>query len=172
MPDLCKPVAGFVSAVIFLLAAANGMAADSSGPEEVLRTLVKANVEKDLATLSRLMAHDEDSISYTIEGRKYVGWPDFARDMQTEFESATRIEIRVTQLKVWTRAETAWFAMEMDYIRYVGDGKDQARMVLPLRETGVLERRDGRWILVNFHESFGGEIALGPGASPAFPPLQ
>ena len=43
--------------------------------------------------------------------------------------------------------------MELDYIRYVPTNDSTQRMVLPLRETGVLERRDGRWILVAWHES-------------------
>jgi hypothetical protein len=127
-------------------------ASDRSGPEEVVRALVRANAQKDLVTMARLMAHDSDMISYTIGGRKYVGWAEFAQDMQHEFDSVDRLEIPITDLKIWTRDDTAWFAMELDYIRY-GPGGSQERTVLPLRETGVLERRHGRWILVAWHES-------------------
>lgn len=130
-----------------------GTAADTNSPEAMLRALVQANAEKDLATISRLMAHDGDIISYTIGGRKYVGWDEFARDMQEEFESVARLEIPIIELKVWTRGETAWFAMELDYIRYIGQGTNQRRTVLPLRDTGVLERRDGGWVLTSWHES-------------------
>lgn len=157
---------------LVLLCTTTGRAADLTTPEGVLRTLVQANVNKDFATISKFMAHDEDVISYTIEGRKYVGWADFARDMQDEFEAAARLEIPITQLKVWTRGETAWFIMELDYIRYVGSGKEEARMVLPLRETGVMERRNGQWILVTFHESFRGEAAIMPSSGQAFPSLK
>ncbi|MBI4401912.1 MAG: nuclear transport factor 2 family protein [Nitrospirae bacterium] len=128
-------------------------AADPRTPEEVLRALVRANAEKDLSTISKLMAHDADIISYTIGGRKYVGWTEFARDMQEEFDSATRLEIPITELKVWIRGDTAWFAMELDYIRFAGTGKDLSRTILPLRETGVLERRSGEWVLLSWHES-------------------
>lgn len=158
--------------VLVLFCAATGHAADLTSPEGVLRTLVQANVEKDFATISGLMAHDEDVISYSIEGRKYVGWADFARDMQNEFESASRLEIPIAQLKVWTRGETAWFVMELDYIRFVGSGKEEVRMVLPLRETGILERRNGQWILVTFHESFRGDAAIMPSSNQAFPSLK
>jgi len=130
-----------------------GIAADTNSPEAVLRALVQANAEKDLATLSRLIAHDVDIISYTIEGRKYVGWDDLARDLQAEFEMVARLEIPIIELTVWTRGETAWFAMELDYIRYIGQGSNQRRTVLALRETGVLERRDGGWVLISWHES-------------------
>jgi len=151
---------------LLLCSPASISAAGSSNPEEAIRTLVQANVEKDLGTLSRLMAHDEDTISYTIGGRKYVGWAEFARDMQEEFDSVSRLEIPITALKVWMRGETAWFAMELDYVRYVGKGQDQRRTVLPLRETGVLERRNGTWVLVAWHESSGrtGLESPGPGS--------
>lgn len=139
--------------VLHLTLGAGCVTTSSPGPEEVLRTMVQANAEKDLSTLSKLMAHDSDIISYSIGARKYIGWTQFARDMQEEFASVARLEIPITELTVWTRGDTAWFAMELDYIRYVGTGKDQLRTVLPLRETGVLERRDGQWILLGWHES-------------------
>jgi hypothetical protein len=119
----------------------------------VIRALVQANADKDLATMSRLMAHDEDAINYTIGGRTYRGWEPFAEDMRREFDSAKQIEIPIKELKVWTRGEIAWFAMELDYIRTVGHGADMTRMVLPLRETGILERQVNGWILKAWHES-------------------
>jgi len=155
-----------------LFTAARGRAADLTTPEGVLRTLVQANVDKDFATIFSLMAHDQDIISYTIEGRKYVGWTDFARDMKDEFETVTRLEIPVTQLKVWTRGDTAWFVMELDYTRYLGSGKEEVRMMLPLRETGVMERRNGQWTLVTFHESFRSDAAIMPSSNQAFPALK
>jgi SnoaL-like domain len=129
-------------------------AADSIGPEATIRTLVRANAEKDLTTLSRLMAHDPDITSYTIGGRKYVGWPEFEREMREEFDSVQKLEIPIHDLKVWTKGDLAWFAMELDYIRFVGQAADPKRTVIPLRETGVLERRQGQWMLLSWHESF------------------
>lgn len=133
---------------------AAALATEPSTPEEVIRTVVRANAERDLPTMSRLMAHDDDCINYTIGGRKYVGWSELAKDLQEEFESVSRLEIPILELTVWTHEEVAWFAMEIDYRRYLGQGSNQRLNVLPLRETGVLERRNGNWILVAWHESF------------------
>ncbi|MGQ0810106.1 MAG: nuclear transport factor 2 family protein [Nitrospiraceae bacterium] len=134
-------------------------------PEATIRAVVRANAEKDLATLSRLMAHDSDIVSYTFGGRKYVGWTEFVKDMQEEFDSVARLDIPITELTVWSRHDIAWFVMELDYIRYIGQGNDQSRSTLPLRETGVLERRDGQWILLSWHESFRGVSLEGPTAA-------
>jgi ketosteroid isomerase-like protein len=140
--------------IIGLISTTLSIAAEPNDPESAIRAMVRANAEKDMPTLSRLMAHDADITSYTIGGRKYVGWPDFEQEMVEEFSNVTKFEIPILELKVWTKGEVAWFTMELDYIRYVGTGADQKRMLLPLRETGVLERRNGQWVMLSWHESF------------------
>ena len=146
-----------ISILLLVLTVACGIApahaADPNTPEGVLRLLVRANAEKDIATFSKYMAHDADVVGYTIGGRKYVGWPAVEQAMHEEFDSVTKLEIPITELKMWQKGDVAWFSMELDYIRYVGAGASQSRMSLPLRETGVLERRNGRWMLHVWHES-------------------
>jgi hypothetical protein len=145
--------------LVLLLLGTLGLAEEMTSPEETLRALVRANADKDVSTLARLMAHDADIVSYTIGGRKYVGWPQFEREMLEEFRTVTQLEIPIIALKVWTRGEIAWFAMELDYIRYIGAGSERRRVVLPLRETGVLERRHGEWVLTTWHESFRADVS-------------
>jgi ketosteroid isomerase-like protein len=133
--------------------AAMSVAADDTGLETTVRALVRANAEKDLPAMSRLMAHDADITSYTIGGRKYVGWPDLERDIKEEFAKVAALDLPISELKVWSKGDIGWYTMELDYVRILGQGPDQQRAVLPLRETGVLERRNGRWVLLSWHES-------------------
>ena len=142
------------SLILIIGTATAGAALELSDPEAAIRRMVRANAEKDLPTLSRLMAHDADIISYGVAGRKYIGWPELEQGIRDEFVNAQKLEIPIHELKVWTKGDLAWYAMELDYIRYVTDGSVLKRTVLPMRETGVLERRDGRWQLLSWHESF------------------
>lgn len=153
--------------IIGMAPAVFAVAPEPTDPETAIRQMVRANAEKDLPTLSRLMAHDADIVSYSVGGRKYVGWPEFEREMREEFVNTQKIEIPITELKVWTKGDLAWFTMELDYTRYVGEGSAVKRTVLPLRETGVLERRAGRWQLLSWHESFRSAQLGGPLASPS-----
>jgi hypothetical protein len=156
---LCLLLSGLSSCSVL----PQGDTRDAGGPETAVRAMVRANAEKDWDTLSRLMAHDADITSYTIGGRKYVGWTDLERDMLEEFTSTTALDIPIRELKVWTKGDLAWYTMELDYIRTVSNGVGQQRALLPLRETGVLERRNGRWVLLSWHESFrnsGGAVQL------------
>lgn len=143
-----------LSTVLAISAPVVARATEPDNPETVIRRLVQGNAEKDLGTISRLMAHDADITSYSVGGRKYIGWPEFEREMREEFVNVHKLEIPIPELKVWSKGDIAWFSMELDYIRYVDEGEKQTRTVLPLRETGVLERRNGQRMLLNFHESF------------------
>ena len=151
---------------LFSSVVASAVASEPSDPESAIRRMVRANAEKDLPTLSRLMAHDADIISYAVAGRKYVGWTELEEGMREEFVNSLRLEIPIHELKVWTKGDMAWYAMELDYIRYVADGAAVKRTVLPMRETGVLERRNGNWQLLSWHESFRSAQPGGPLAAP------
>lgn len=143
----------FVLSGFLVLTPARGFSSDGPGPEAVIRALVDANAARDLDGMSRLMAHDDDATGYTIGGRKYVGWPELERDIRDEFAFVEKLEMPITDLKVWTKDDLAWFAMELDYIRYVNEGGQVRHTVIPLRESGVLEKRQGQWLLISWHES-------------------
>ena len=123
-------------------------------PEAVVRAMFHANEMRNMADLERLVSKDPDMVGYTIGGRKYIGWDELKREMQQEFETATRVDIPIKEIRVWERGDMAWYTAEIDYVHYEGTGEHARKMVLPLRESGVLERRQGRWVLVQWHESF------------------
>ena len=142
-----------LSLALCLGTAFTAIAAEPSDPESAVRRMIRANAEKDLTTLSKMMAHDADIISYAVAGRKYVGWQELEQGIREEFINAKKLEIPIRELTVWTKGDLAWYAMELDYIRYVEEDGELRRTVLPMRETGVLERREGRWQLLSWHES-------------------
>jgi hypothetical protein len=132
---------------------ASPLSSDLDTPEYFIKRLFQANADRDLSTMEQLISKDVDMIGYTIAGRKYVGWKDVEQALKEEFESVTRLEFPITEYHVWTSENIAWYVAEATYIRYVGDGRNQTRTAIPLRETGILKRRNGRWILVHWHES-------------------
>lgn len=147
---------GFVS-LSMVLGGSWGAWAKASGnpddPETVIRMIVKANAEMDLKTLKTHMAADEDTVGYTIGGRKYIGWKDVKQAFEEEFAMLSGLTIDILNLKVWQKGEVAWFAMEIDYNREVQTADGPIKKTWPLRDTGVLNRREGKWMLVNWHES-------------------
>ena len=73
----------FVAWLLMLSVAASGgeiyaAPQESETPEAALRTLIRANAEKDLSVLESHMAKDEDVVGYTTEaGSIWAGnsWP-------------------------------------------------------------------------------------------------
>lgn len=124
-------------------------------PRQVIEEVVRANAALDYEGMARFMAKDDDIISYTIGGRKYVGWKELEQDLKEEFKVLEKVDIPILELKVtvYEGKGLARFSMEIDYNRYVGSGDKQVKNFLPLRETGFLEKRNGEWILVSWHES-------------------
>ncbi len=125
-----------------------------SMPEAVVRQAVLANERRDLEGMASLFLKDPDIVSYGIMGLKFVRWAQLEQILRSEFQSVNRLEIAVKELKVWTRGDVAWFSMELDYTRVLPGPQGETRMLIELRETGVLERRDGRWLFHSWHESF------------------
>lgn len=165
---ICPRLCAWCVLTLFISVSTAAIASEpSDDPESAIRRMVRANAEKDLPTLSLLMAHDADIISYAVAGRKYIGWTELEKGMQEEFVNSQKIEIPIHELTVWTKENMAWYAMELDYIRYVAEGPELKRTVLPMRETGVLERRNGNWQLLSWHESFRSVLFGGSLASPS-----
>jgi hypothetical protein len=130
----------------------------TEGPDAAVRMLFQANEQRSLRELEPLVSKDADMVTYSIGARKFVGWPQLAGEMQHEFDATTKVQIPIKDLRVWERGDIAWYTVEIDYIRDEGDGQRQQRTILPLRESGVLERRNGRWVLLHIHESLGGPV--------------
>lgn len=128
-------------------------AAPLATPEAVVRESVLANERRDLEGMARLFLKDPDIVSYGVMGLKFVGWAQLESVLRAEFQSVARLEIALKELKVWTRGDVAWFSMELDYTRVLPGPQGETRMLLELRETGVLEKRDGQWLFHSWHES-------------------
>ncbi|MGD9852734.1 MAG: nuclear transport factor 2 family protein [Nitrospirales bacterium] len=133
---------------------------NAENPETVIRLIVKANAEMDLPLLEKYMAAGEDAVGYTIGGRKFVGWEQVKQAFQEEFSMLKGLTIDIVNLKVWQQGEVAWFAMEIDYNREVQTTDGPVKKTWPLRDTGVLTRQNGTWMLVNWHESMREPIQL------------
>src|ERR1051325_2719756 len=123
-----------------------------------VRLLFQGNEQRSLRHLEPLVSKDPDMVAYSIGARTFIGWPQLAREMQHEFDATTRVQIPIKDLHVWEHGDVAWYTVEIDYIRDEDDGTGQQRTILPLRESGVLERRGGRWVLVPLHDSLNGPI--------------
>lgn len=108
---------------------------------------------EDMDLLSKIMAHDEDMVNYGSDATEiFKSWEEFesaVAQMIPAFEN-TKIEVKDQHLKVNSAGEVAWFSEIWDWdLVYSG----QPLQIKNQRLTGVLEKRNGSWVIVQFHNS-------------------
>lgn len=81
-------------------------------------------------------------------------WEDYKQHLLDIFPNTTQRSIPVTKqiIKLSRSGDVAWFFLIADYISTKTDGTKTS--IKDMRVSGVLERIDGRWLIVHFHSSF------------------
>jgi ketosteroid isomerase-like protein len=116
---------------------------------------------EDMELLSSIMAHDPDMISFgTDVNERIIGWEGMKDLMQKQFAITdnSKLTVKNEVIKVHDSGKVAWFSevidWDMDYhlkpIRIEG-----------IRLTGVLEKQNNNWLIVQLHFSI-------PVENPAF----
>ncbi|MDZ4716701.1 MAG: nuclear transport factor 2 family protein [Cytophagales bacterium] len=108
---------------------------------------------EDMELLSKIMANDASLNGFGSEASEiFKGWENFrssAQQMLPAFEN-TKINVRDQVITVHPSGTMAWFSEQWDWdMLYNGE----AATVSDMRLTGVLEKRNGKWIIVQFHNS-------------------
>lgn len=112
-----------------------------------------ARESEDFATVEMIWAADEDIILFGTEGdEKMMGWSAIEKAMSRQFNELenTLINISDQHIKVSMDGKTAWFSEVLDY-NFIYQGEDMT--FEGIRFTGVMEKRDGHWKLVQGHLS-------------------
>ncbi len=109
---------------------------------------------KDINLLYSVIANDADYIEVDPGDKIVKGFQEFkkAEDfwMNPDFK-AIRYEIRDLKIKFSRSGNVAWFFCMLDDIN---EWKGQPANWENTRWTGVLEKREGNWVIVQMHFSF------------------
>lgn len=108
---------------------------------------------KDMATFSEIMAHDADMVVYGSDAPEHwTGWEPLKEAVSQMMPALENVKISVKSLtiKVHPTGQVAWFSEIWDW-DFLMDGKS---IHSPgQRLTGVLEKRNGEWVIVQIHNS-------------------
>lgn len=112
------------------------------------------NKDKDL--LFQSLAQDADFFIYHPDSRSTIVGFEAFKDMterifMNEAFRATGYDIRDLRITLSRSGETAWYSAMLDDF---GEWQGQPTVWKDARWTGVLEKRDGRWVIVQMHFSF------------------
>jgi ketosteroid isomerase-like protein len=119
----------------------------------VLENYVLASERQDLNLIKEIWASEPDIVVFgTSSDEKLIGWEAISDAFKRQFNASQETYIAVSDQKIDINdtGNTAWFSEIINY-NYVYHGK--ARKYEGLRFTGVLEKRDGEWKIVQSHMS-------------------
>jgi ketosteroid isomerase-like protein len=109
---------------------------------------------KEIQLLYSVIANDSNYIEVDPNEKVVRGFEDFKKAetfwLHPDFK-AIRYEIRDLDIQISRSGEVAWFFCVLDDIN---EWKGQPANWENTRWTGVLEKRDNRWVIVQMHFSF------------------
>lgn len=138
---------------------------DNEKEKEVIAKVIRDSIEwaltKDRKLQESTMAKDENLFYFwTHSDFTVIGWDQheklFKVWMDPKFK-ATHTEVRDLRINISRSGDVAWYSAKLDDLgewdrRPLGD-KD-------IRWTGVLEKREGKWVIVQMHASLAADKVL------------
>jgi len=120
----------------------------------VLDNYVRAVETEDIELYERVVDHNASMVNFgTDASERIVGWNALRKAMQSQFATLKGAKITVGDVKV-TVAPGSRFAWATSMWVFKATMGTQA-LELPVRCSWVLEKRNGRWLIVHFHKSVG-----------------
>lgn len=122
----------------------------------VLEKYVIANEDQNLNLIKEIWATNPDIVVIgTNSDETIIGWEAIKNALQLQFESIedTYISVRDQRIGMNETGNTAWFSEFVNY-NYIYQGKPVKYE--GLRFTGVLEKINGDWFIVQSHMSIPG----------------
>jgi hypothetical protein len=119
----------------------------------VVDGLTKTLETEDVQLFDKIVAHDTDMINFgTDAAERWVGYETLREAVRKQFDAFknARLTVREQVIKVHKSGEVAWFSEIVDWnVIAMGDTIE----IKDSRFTGVLEKRDSNWVIVQFHAS-------------------
>ena len=144
---------GFLFFVIIACEKQVDIEAEKVAVQTAIDQLSQATETKDIELFSQLVAHDEDMVSFgTDAAERWIGWESSKEAAQKQFDAFDSIKFSVRDqiIKISQSGTVAWYSQITD-LQVIMQGEQIS--VEGIRSTGVLEKRDGKWVLVQSHGS-------------------
>jgi hypothetical protein len=123
--------------------------------EKIVRDSIGWALTKDRARLESIIAHDEDFFIFHPDWNgTVVGWDEFVKLFDVWMDprfKATHMDIRDLRINFSRGGDVAWYSCILDDC---GEWEGEPACWKDTRWTGVLEKRDEDWVIVQMHFSF------------------
>ena len=129
------------------------LAAEETAAKATMNQFWQAWESGDIDLFSEVMAHDPDMVTFGTDAvERWVGYEDLKAAAEQQFAAMESAQFTVSD-EVFTihhAGEVAWYSGIADF---KGTSAGEDFEIAGLRATGVLEKRDATWVIVQFHVS-------------------
>lgn len=129
------------------------LASEKSEVTKTIKEFYRSFEQEDMDLMSNLMAHDESMLSFgTSLEDHHNSWTEWKTNHLAQFEAIDKAKINSKTLEVYMSQSgtVAWFANVTDWSLVV---QNEAIDIPSVRITGVLEKRNEDWKIVQIHAS-------------------
>jgi hypothetical protein len=134
---------------------------DRAVVEQMIHDSIGWALTKDRVLAESVIAHDADLFIFSPTwDETTVGWDAFVKNFDFWMDpryKATHYEVRDLRTQFSRSGDVAWFSCILDDL---GEWEGKPIGWKDTRWTGVLEKRDGQWVIVQMHFSFAADKVL------------
>ncbi|MCU4175948.1 nuclear transport factor 2 family protein [Carboxylicivirga sp. N1Y90] len=119
----------------------------------VLDQMLKAQESKDLEAFTMSFSQDTDIVHFGTDiDEIWYNWSSFYEWMAEAIKTKTDLTIteKNTRIRLNATENTAWYSQLLDTCF---ETKGEPTRIEGFRHTGVLEKRDNKWLIVQSHMS-------------------
>jgi ketosteroid isomerase-like protein len=130
-----------------------GIGEETEAARDVVDDFWRAISAQDVGLLSRVIAHGDEFVAFgTDAAERWIGSSAFlsAEEQMMETFDVESLNRREETFQMSSHGSVAWFSTVLDMGVSVGS---EVASLRGLRTTGVLEKRDGNWVIVQLHTS-------------------
>jgi ketosteroid isomerase-like protein len=129
------------------------MKADAATEKEILGLLAdyaEGYAAKEIDRIFQHIAGDPDVVFIGTGPDEWeMGLDDLRSGFQRDFRQAEDINLEFTDVLISSAGDVAWLSSKLNFRVLIGENK----IIIHGRFTGVLERREGKWLFVQGHYS-------------------
>jgi hypothetical protein len=121
----------------------------------VLDKMEQAMTSEDIESFADIVAHDTDMVNFGTDAtERWVGWNALKSSLEQQFSAFDSIQMTMRDqvIKMGPGGNVAWFSQLMDWNL---EANGEQASLEGIRVTGVLEKRDSKWLFVQMHFSVG-----------------
>ena len=130
-----------------------GINAEISSVKEVIDRFYHLYETQDMELFNNLIADDDSMVNFGTDAVEYwVGRTPLKESFQKQWAAfeEPQVSLRDLVVKISESGTVAWYSLFIDFrVKFKGEITEWKGA----RSTGVVEKRNGKWVIVQFHNS-------------------